>query len=459
MGRDTIQLETAVSTISQEYLLEFTSEYDISEDLHPELHGPEERIVDFSEDMDLFNLISAPNPSKVKTGLHPRAAHEVPLLTATASWVIDMVDPNVAIESSGTPFAIEKSLLDFDNENPSPPVTEAATPRAKHDPSFEIPTRNVATMEVQDTHSMKITGSGKSTSSPSMVGLPRGIYQPGYGMTNSCHPDTLDACQDVVDHIVPPMYFSKLRHMPNAEFLSQYNKNLAQQVAMDSQLRLRFEQELTQQVSTLQTQVSGKERIKSAFEEFKKYEDDRVEKRCAEMDARLDALSINFDEELYHADSNHGSSMGISKGMSEGLAHGIEHGKAGRHLEVMEAYDPKANSKYLQALEELKDLKYPIMDQLKGLKDSPMEESLLEEAISDNVSRANKKKRCWVVCRTHGVSFAHQARFDGVPVSVPTVAPQGIEILLADAATQTETSEDDASLRLLRSKSYRPCIT
>ncbi|GKB68347.1 hypothetical protein Tco_0929759, partial [Tanacetum coccineum] len=50
MGRDTIQLETAVSTISQEYLLEFTSEYGISEDLHPELPAPGDRIVDFPED-------------------------------------------------------------------------------------------------------------------------------------------------------------------------------------------------------------------------------------------------------------------------------------------------------------------------------------------------------------------------------------------------------------------------
>nr|GFB37330.1 transposase (putative), gypsy type [Tanacetum cinerariifolium] len=49
MGRDTIQLEIIVSTIFQEYLLEFTSEYGISEDLHPEFPAPEERIVDFSE--------------------------------------------------------------------------------------------------------------------------------------------------------------------------------------------------------------------------------------------------------------------------------------------------------------------------------------------------------------------------------------------------------------------------
>ncbi|GJS87517.1 hypothetical protein Tco_0770153 [Tanacetum coccineum] len=108
MGRDTIQLEDAVSTISQEYLLEFSSEYFIPENLHPELLGPGDHIVDFPEgkvdekvfptvvawrtaatkddkpkentysvvdvatldthQMDLFNLIKAPNPTKVKIG-------------------------------------------------------------------------------------------------------------------------------------------------------------------------------------------------------------------------------------------------------------------------------------------------------------------------------------------------------------------------------------------------------
>ncbi|GKA99525.1 hypothetical protein Tco_0827519 [Tanacetum coccineum] len=49
MGRDTIQLNDAVSTIYEEYLLEFTLEYGILESLHPELHGPEEPIMEFSE--------------------------------------------------------------------------------------------------------------------------------------------------------------------------------------------------------------------------------------------------------------------------------------------------------------------------------------------------------------------------------------------------------------------------
>nr|GFA59974.1 hypothetical protein [Tanacetum cinerariifolium] len=68
--------------------------------------------------------MTARNPSKVKTGLHPRATHEVPFLTAAAGLVIDMEDPDVATESFGTPSTIEKSPLDFDNENPCSPMTE-----------------------------------------------------------------------------------------------------------------------------------------------------------------------------------------------------------------------------------------------------------------------------------------------------------------------------------------------
>nr|GEY71519.1 hypothetical protein [Tanacetum cinerariifolium] len=193
MGRDTVQLETVVNTISHEYILEFTSEYGIPETLHPELPGPGDRIVDFPEgkvgvytrffefanfrfplsqflfdvlaegtysieavraldthrtpiqkqpemllclvgisrryylgdevyptflhendrDMDLFNLIRTPNPTKVKIGSRSRAPHEVPLLTLTANRVIEMDDPAAATDSSGVPSTIERSPLDF----------------------------------------------------------------------------------------------------------------------------------------------------------------------------------------------------------------------------------------------------------------------------------------------------------------------------------------------------------
>nr|GFD34072.1 hypothetical protein [Tanacetum cinerariifolium] len=121
---------------------------------------------------------------------------------------------------------------------------------------------------------------------------------------------------------------------------------------------------LSQRVAALQEQVSGEEKLKAAFEEFKRYKDDRVEQRYAELDARLDALSINFDEELYpHMLTAiagrrwviwHGLrlammkcaeslemrqafadvvSAGVAKGMSEGLKHGVEHGRAQLELE------------------------------------------------------------------------------------------------------------------------------
>nr|GEZ07438.1 hypothetical protein [Tanacetum cinerariifolium] len=236
------------------------------------------------------------------------------------------------------------------------------------------------------------------------------------------------------------------------------------------------------------------------------------------MDGRLDALSIDFDGELYPhmliaiagrrwvigrglrlAVMKCGESLElrqafadavsarIAKGLSEGLRHGLEHGQAQLSLESIEAYDPEVETKFVAALQALKDLKYPLVDQLESLKDALMdvimaslylesdtrddapqdirdlrpsssqltipvyvdvrdprnpwackEEIVLADAIAANISRAENKKKCRIVCRTHGVGSAHHARSDGVPVSAPTVVPQGLALLLANAATQTE---------------------
>nr|GEZ76379.1 retrovirus-related Pol polyprotein from transposon TNT 1-94 [Tanacetum cinerariifolium] len=127
--------------------------------------------------MDLFSLISAPNPAKVKIETRPRAAHEVSLLTTTANRVIDIEDMTGASGSSGTPSS-----------------------------------RKVVFTEDPD--------SEKSASFTFMVVSPGSIYQPGWGVTNNCRLDTPAARQDIVDHIVPPGYFSELRHLPNDKFLN-----------------------------------------------------------------------------------------------------------------------------------------------------------------------------------------------------------------------------------------------
>ncbi|GJY26150.1 hypothetical protein Tco_0400876 [Tanacetum coccineum] len=194
----------------------------------------------------------------------------------------------------------------------------------------------------------------------------REVIQEGEIVLKKVHTD-----DNVVDSFTKPMPFNKhFEHATAIEIVPA--SSLMEMITSQLQGKLWLYDEV---LSNLQAQITGEEKIKAAFEEFKKYEYDRVEQRCAEMDARLDKLSVDFNEELYpHMLTaiaghrwviGHGLrltvmkcgetpklrqafanvvSAGIVKGMSEGMEHGIEHGKAGRDLEAMEAYDPKAHS-------------------------------------------------------------------------------------------------------------------
>nr|GEW97035.1 transposase (putative), gypsy type [Tanacetum cinerariifolium] len=460
-------------------------------------------LYDDDRDMDLFNLIRAPNPTKVKTESHPRTADEVPLLTLTANRVVEMEDPAVATDSSGVTSTIERSPLDFANEArasdqgaaapevpPLEDVQAASVPEvgqaeevAATDPSaatesrkrgrdgadVNAPTKvlrrdhadprptgstrggeSLAAIELglastrpvpapenapagmsdpdslsfadpQSRHPANIAQSSQGTAAAgdpesgnasfaSAVESPDSIYRPEWGVPNGSMLDTPEACQDLVDHVAMGSQL-RLRFEQEAKLLRKSVAQVARQdkriqalelkiknlealleaeadmkkAAEDKSARLSQELEdmrarfsdlqvsnerLSQQVATLQEQVSGEEKLKAAFEEFKQYEDSRVEQRCAEMDARLDALSIDFDEELYpHMLTAIAGRRGIAKGMSEGLRHRVEHRQAQLSLDSIEAYDPEAKSKYVTALQALKDLKFPLVDQLEGLKD------------------------------------------------------------------------------------------
>ncbi|GJU62678.1 hypothetical protein Tco_1244513 [Tanacetum coccineum] len=79
--------------------------------------------------------------------MRPRAAHEVPLLTATANRVIDLEDPIVASGSSGTPSTVERSPLDFDNEDHALSLPEGAgvEEHVQEGLTYEIPPVETAT--------------------------------------------------------------------------------------------------------------------------------------------------------------------------------------------------------------------------------------------------------------------------------------------------------------------------
>ncbi|GKE31553.1 hypothetical protein Tco_1450875, partial [Tanacetum coccineum] len=106
------QLETLLC------LVRLSRRYFLGDDVYPIfLH-------DDGREMDLFNLISAPNLAVIKTGTRPRTTHEVPLLTVIASRQIDIDEPTATSESSGAPSTIKRSPLDFSNENPSEQINE-----------------------------------------------------------------------------------------------------------------------------------------------------------------------------------------------------------------------------------------------------------------------------------------------------------------------------------------------
>ncbi|GJY60236.1 hypothetical protein Tco_0460893 [Tanacetum coccineum] len=319
-------------------------------------------------------------------------------------------------------------------------------------------------MEVNVQLFVRSPDSEKSASVPSVEGSLSGIYQPVWGVTNSCRLDTVEAFQDMIDHTAKirtrgqtakkgqSQEVHGLRNRThNLETLLEAEVDMkkaaeAKNVELTKELeRLRVQfsdlqvhnDHLSQQMSNIQAQVTGEEKIKAIFEEFKRYEDDKVERRCVEMDTRLDALSIDFDEELYP------HMLTAIAGRRWVIGQDL-------HLTVMKCAE---STELRHAFTDV--LTIPVYPKVRDPTDpwACKEELLLEDAIAANISLAEKKKKCQVVCRTYGVGFAHRARSDGVPVSAPTVAPQGLAILVADTATQTK---DEASPKLIRSKSFPP---
>nr|GEV44719.1 hypothetical protein [Tanacetum cinerariifolium] len=413
---------------------------------------------------------------RVKTGSLPSAAHEVPLQTMTATRVVEVENPATATDSSGVPSTIERSPLDFANEAgpedhgtmapevplpddvsttrgaseasqtesvaaTAPPVIIESRKRSSDGVDANTPPK-VLRRDHADPRPSRRDPKSENTSFASMVGSPESIYLPEWGIANGSMLDTPEACQDLVDHVAPPGG-DGVTAMTKVRRGSKTAEEIYLQVSNNR---------LSQQVATLQEQVSGEEKLKAAFEEFKQYEDSRVDDRTR---AALAVMKCGESLELRQVFADV-VSAGVAKGMSEGLRHGVEHRQAQLNLESIEAYDPEAKAKYIAALQALKDLKYPLADQLEGLKDAPMDVIMaalyLESDTRDDVPqrvrdlrptvwRRRRNAALYAVRHTHRISSVHHARSDDVPVSAPTVVPQGLAILLADVATQTKSDE------------------
>ncbi|GJR38756.1 hypothetical protein Tco_1214440 [Tanacetum coccineum] len=378
---------------------------------------------DDGREMDLFNLISAPNPTVIKTDTRPRTAYEVPLLTVITSRQIDMEEPTTTSESFGAPSTIERLPLDFSNENPSeqineveeeetvtdaPHVSKRRRKRANEESNANAP-RKVLRKDFDVSHPTQSTVGGKSLASislgasstvsapasqetptgtmnpdpisfaepssvpeqdiaqsskgataaggpepdptsPTMVMSPGSIYEPEWGVTNGYRLDTPSSCQELVDHLAPPVYFSELRHLPNEDFLGQFNMTLAWKVAMGSQLQLRFEQE----AKLLRISVAQELRMQKFVKEMESLHSQFTSSKLAATGpilpistpfAQLDALKHRFDDEECISAYSNGNPLSR-----------VEQGEAKLDLAMVEGYDPEAEGKFIATMQALKDL-------------------------------------------------------------------------------------------------------
>ncbi|GJR54853.1 hypothetical protein Tco_1405374 [Tanacetum coccineum] len=85
----------------------------------------------------------------------------------------------------------------------------------------------------------------------------------------------------------------------------------------------------------------------------------------------------------------HAFGRAIEKGMQEGLAAGIEHGQAGRCLTDLEAYIPSAEDDFNSAIRDLRDLNFPLLQELSNKKDAStwdiMDLLRLDDAVAETL--------------------------------------------------------------------------
>ncbi|GJS64695.1 hypothetical protein Tco_0679259 [Tanacetum coccineum] len=169
---------------------------------------------------------------------------------------------------------------------------------------------------------------------------------------------------------------------------------------------------LVDQVHSLETtcfglrdQVSGYEQLKEQIEEFQDAQINIVSDKMAKLEVDLVEMALHLEERFYpHLLTTiscrrwlltHGIklfvvkclnspeyltalgtaiSRAIEKGMQDGLLAGIDHRKAGRSLADFVAYNPSVEEDYNSALQELREVNFPLLTDLKYQKDASVED-------------------------------------------------------------------------------------
>ncbi|GJV14569.1 hypothetical protein Tco_1359892 [Tanacetum coccineum] len=273
------------------------------------------------------------------------------------------------------------------------------------------------------------------------------VFVPHWNIPNDSLVDNLNASREFIDHLAPPVLFAQIRDMDYEELFTDERrrlesecekqvgllrsrdkeiKNLKAQLLLkevevaEKNMALEDEKKsLSGKVVELQSMISIKDRklkdVDATITSLKSQNDglaDQVrvlETTCSGLRERLSGYEnlterleefqnaelkvVNERVEKLDADLAEMASLevaisrSIEKGIHDGLAVGIDHGRAWRSLADIIAYNPSVEVDFNSALQELFEVDFRLLANLKSHKDASIEDVMnllrLESPLAD----------------------------------------------------------------------------
>nr|GEU77825.1 hypothetical protein [Tanacetum cinerariifolium] len=431
------------------------------------------------------------------TETRPRAAHEVPLLTATANRVIDIEDMTRASGSLGTPSTVDKSPLDFSNEDPPPLITERIGTEGKGQDEFsqgegscrlppltEYPQGEIigchrnrgSTVSAPATQETLVHAKGVSDSDPLSYTKPPPAPEQDIAQ-EVLEAKTVEVLKvgtehNVTDALTKVVLGHKLQHCLELLSVGSFL------VGNPPYTEVTPKPDLEKETVTMGALVNKRHRKRGPGEAEanappKVLRKDHVASHLSRSTLRGKSLAaIGIGVPLSpHLRPKRLSFMRRASSRKAVVTKDLDSEKSASFTSMVGSPGVAMGSQLrLQFEQETKLLKKAVAqvarrDQRIHAREKHIKnlEALLEAeadmkdiAEAKNVEIVKELESLRVQFSDLQVSNHQLSQSDSVPVSVPTVAPQGLAILLADAATRTDITKDETSPKLLRSKSLLP---
>ncbi|GJT88456.1 hypothetical protein Tco_1070173 [Tanacetum coccineum] len=208
---------------------------------------------------------------------------------------------------------------------------------------------------------------------------------------------------------------------------------------------------LTAEVSVLKMTVTQKDHDISLLDSRVAYlastlDDAKV--ACAEAGDKITSLASERDRLASEGTLGHALGWSVDFGVQEGLEAGYEHGTAERNLSVVDAYNPEAaKASYIDAVKDLKDVDFPLVNLLKSKKDAKMDELSIPIYHEGDKTTVGETSLSFALMNVH-------ARAAGARKHAADLRQLMMEIVSAPLSSQTWVGKASTSVGPLSVEDY-----